>query len=713
MYFTHRGRPDDAKRLHRGGIAHLPGEDQVAAKAILSVTPKPPMYFCNLAEAMLRAGDNTQALLAAEQALALRPHYVEASINRAAALFALGRFHEALADYDFALTYRQHDSDLVAYRGDCLRELGCWRAARRAYEEALRRDPNLAHAHANLGPLLLLFGQPQPALRHCERAVALDPDRAGSWMNLAHCRVELEQPDAAMDAYAEAFDRDPNSSELCCRISTVWQQAGDHEQAGVWLSRAWEHAPDSARVKTCLAALLLETGNSEQAVMIYQDLRMAFPDDVDIAMGYGRALWEEGDVCGALANYRHAAALRPQLAAIRCNIAEVLMSIGDTRGAETEQRAALEINPRCVSALAGLATALRGKLPRADACRAADLLKQDWLRDGARSALHAGLAHHYDGSGDHAAAARHAAEGNRSHWQHQSRRGWRYDPGEHAAHVDQIIATFTPQLLARFVVAGNADVRPVFIVGMPRSGTTLTEQILACHPQILGIGERPYAARSLQNLAAMLSMTDAPFAALGKMTLLELQRVASGYSITLDRQVEKCKRRPSSVQRVVDKMPDNYELLGWIALLLPNARLIHVRRDPRDIALSCWMQRFGQIRWACDMCHIAERLVQHQRLMTHWRRILPVSLFEFDYESLVDDVEATSRSLVDFLDLPWSDTCLDYVNREGTVRTASVVQVRQPIYRSSIARWRHYEDLLAPVLKHFPDAVAGQALQNN
>ena len=698
--------PEDAETLHWHGVALLLGGNPIAAKATLGravfLAPTRPNYHSNLAEALLRVGDNVAALTAAEQAFALCPEYVAARINRAAALFALGRYREALADYDFAISHRRDDACLIAYRGDCLRELGEWRAACRAYVAALRRDSNLAHAHANLGPLLVLVGKPQAALRHCERAVALAEDRAEAWMNLAHCRVELEQLDEAMDAYAEAFARDPQSSELCCRISAVWQQIGDHEQAGLWLGRAWDRESDSSRVKNSLAALLLDSGNSEHAAMVYRELRAAAPDDVSIATGCGRALWEEGDVAGALENYRHAATLRPQMAAIHCNIADVLMSIGDIRGAETEQRAALKINPRCVSALAGLATALRGSLPLADAQHAQNLLTQDWLRDGARSALHAGLAHHYDGTGNYSAAAHHAAEGNRLYWQHRCRQGWRYDPGEHAAYVDQIIATFTPDVFARFDGAGSLDSRPTFVVGMPRSGTTLTEQILACHPAALGIGESPFAARSLQILAGIFGMTHSPFAALEKVMGPDLQRAATGYSLALDRQVEKYKKPRAPVLRIIDKMPDNYELLGWVALLFPQARLIYVRRDPRDIALSCWMQRFGQIRWACDMRHIAERLVQHYRLMEHWRRVLPASLFEFDYESLVGDMEQVSRTLVAFLGLPWSDACLDYVNREGAVRTASVNQVRKPIYKSSVARWRHYEHLLAPVLERFP-----------
>jgi Flp pilus assembly protein TadD len=699
--------PDDPHVLHWLGMAHLlDGNTSSALPALqraVVLLPDRSQFWSNLSEALRRDCDRESALSAAERAIELDGNYIDAHINRAAALFQLERFDDALAEYDRALRDRPHDALLIAYRADCLRERGDYRAARRVYQKALQRDVDLAHAHANLGPLLMLFGETQAALAHCERAVALDAGSADAWMNLGHCLIELEQLDEAMQAYAQAHERDPNSSALCCAIGHVWQEVGDHEQAARWYERAHLREPDNLRVRTCIAGLLCDSGQCEQAALLYEELANDAPDDLRVLLGQARAAWENGDANAALKIYRHAAQLRPQMAQIHCHIADVWMSIGDFENAEVSQRTALAINPNCVSAVAGLATALRGKLPSSDAKRAERLLTHAWLRDGARSALHAGLAHHYDGIGRYTRAAHHASEGNRLYWNHRSRRGWRYDPIEHAAHVDRIIETFTPELFALFDNTGNADARPVFIVGMPRSGTTLTERMLAAHPSILGIGERPFAARSLQQLTSSQSTNQTPLAALAQTDRAQLTRCANDYSQILSDVVHKISGAPESVLRIVDKMPDNYELLGWIALLFPRAHLIHVRRDPRDIALSCWMQRFGQIRWACDMQHIAERLTQHRRLMEHWRRVLPVPLFEFDYETLVADFERTSRRIVEFVDLPWDAACLDYAEKESIVRTASVTQVRKPVYASSVARWKHYSDVLFPVLERFPD----------
>ena len=689
--------PDDAEALHWHGVAQLVAGNLEAAvtslRRAVALSPDDPRYLNNLAEVFRRSGDFFAAEDGASRALAIDPDYFDARITRIATRFALERFDDALDDVDDALRNHSDDAMLLAYRGDCLRELGSYREACRAYRRALQRDGNLVHAHANLGPLLLRFGETEKARAHCERAVDLDRSSAIAWMNLAHCHIELECLDDAMEAYAEAYERDPQSCELCCAIGQVWREVGDFEQAAIWFERAYRNRPESRRVKTCLAELLVDTAQQDQAIAVYRELLAEKPDDVAALVGLARASWDDSDADAALAHYRRAVALRPQAAQIHCHIADVLISRGELADAERHQRAALAINPRCVAALAGLATTLRGKLPLEDARASEKLLTQRWLRDGARSSLHSGLAHYYDAIGDFSRASQHAMDANRLYWSHRSRRGWRYEPDEHAAHVDRIVATFTPELFARLSGCGNDDARPVFVVGMPRSGTTLTERMLASHPSILGIGERSFAARSVQQVSANHS----PLAALARIEPSTLQRVANDYARTLD---ELAKKVPHArIERIVDKMPDNYELLGWIALLFPNARIVHVRRDARDIAVSCWMQRFGQIRWACDMRNIAERLVQHRRVMAHWRTVLPIRIYEFDYETLVADFETTSRDIVDAIGVPWASSCLAYATQEGCVRTASVSQVRKPIYRTSVARWKHYEDVLSPVLE--------------
>lgn len=271
-----------------------------------------------------------------------------------------------------------------------------------------------------------------------------------------------------------------------------------------------------------------------------------------------------------------------------------------------------------------------------------------------------------------------------------------YDPEARARFVDGLLGAFSPSHFERVRGLGDDSERPVFVVGMPRSGTTLTEQILASHPQVFGAGERNFAQSTFISLPAVLGRNEPPLACLAHLDRDAAGRLAAGHLGRL-RELD-----GGTAARVVDKMPENYLLLGFLHTLFPRARLIHCRRDPRDVALSCWITNFARIRWACDLEHIAHHLLQYFRIMEHWRRVLPAPVFEVDYEELVADQEGVSRRLVAWLGLEWDPACLRFHQTERLVRTASVAQVRQPIYTRSVARWRHYESLLAPLLERLP-----------
>jgi hypothetical protein len=226
--------------------------------------------------------------------------------------------------------------------------------------------------------------------------------------------------------------------------------------------------------------------------------------------------------------------------------------------------------------------------------------------------------------------------------------------------------------------------RPIFIVGLPRSGTTLTEQILASHAQVFGAGELRLAREDFEALAPQ---EDQALEALARLDLATARHIGAQH---LERLRELNNDRP----RVADKMPDNYLYLGLLATLFPRAKFIHCRRDLRDIAVSCWMTNFSSIRWANDPDHIAARFAEYHRIMDHWRRVLPVPVLEVDYEETVADLESVARRLVGWCGLEWEPGCLAFHQGKRPVRTASVTQVRQPIYRRSVARWKHYEQAL-------------------
>jgi len=233
--------------------------------------------------------------------------------------------------------------------------------------------------------------------------------------------------------------------------------------------------------------------------------------------------------------------------------------------------------------------------------------------------------------------------------------------------------------------------RLVFIFGLPRSGTSLTGQVLASHSQVVGLGESDLAQRSFESLPSLLGSTSSAVDCLGRIDHETSVKLAGG----LLAKVEAIAGRGSFV---VDKMPDNYLYLGLLAILFPRAKFIHCRRDLRDTAVSCWSMSFTHLNWASDLGNIASRFAAYRSLMHHWERVLPVPVLQVDYEEIVSDFETTARAMIDWCGLDWEPACLDFHEAKGIVRTASLAQVRQPIYRRSVGRWRNYEEQLGPLL---------------
>jgi tetratricopeptide (TPR) repeat protein len=268
-----------------------------------------------------------------------------------------------------------------------------------------------------------------------------------------------------------------------------------------------------------------------------------------------------------------------------------------------------------------------------------------------------------------------------------------FDMGRHQAFVAGSIRLFTRQFFVDRADFGDASEQPVFVVGLPRSGTTLLEQILASHPDVSGVGELPNIEQSLISAVPEAWGSTSFFGALKGLTPDIIRNRAKDYLTTLN-------RRGKARARVVDKMPHNFLVLGWIGLLFPKARIIHCMRDPMDVCVSCYCHHFSDAHsYSSNLQTLGQYHRLYERLMQHWAAELPIAMLDVRYEDVVRDLDQAARRMIDHLGLTWNEACLDFYRTQRAVHTPSQWQVRQPIFTSSVGRWRNYERHLQPLIE--------------
>ena len=431
---------------------------------------------------------------------------------------------------------------------------------------------------------------------------------------------------------------------------------------------------------------LQKSGKLLEAAKIYSAVLQADPANASALHLLGTIEIQRRNFENALTLISKALELKPESPAIHHNLAYIHGALGRTDQAEVHYRRAIALKPDYAEAYFNLAGGVRFEPgdPIVGGLEAL-LAKPDLGRED-RVFLNFAAGKIFDDLGDYERAFTHYRKGNEA-------RGAEPNPAYASAFIDEIVAVFTADLLQRRAGEGSPSELPIFVVGMPRSGTTLVEQILASHPQAHGAGELPdidsiakafpeHAPDHADYPTCMASVGPAPLRGLAEAYLRRLAEEAPGAS------------------RVVDKAPLNFRHLGLIALLFPKARIVHCRRDPLDTCVSCYFQNFAKGQdYSFDLRELGRFYRDYRRLMAHWAAVLPAAVLEVPYESLVADQEQVSRALLAFCGLDWDPACAEFHRTNRPVRTASRWQVRQPIYRSSVARWRRYEAHLQPLIE--------------
>ncbi len=699
--------PLDAGGLRSLGNACLRRGETDRAVGLLcravKLKPSNPAFHVDLASAYREQADFARSAGCCRTALMLKPDDPEALNALGLALKGLGRAVEAADQFRRVAALSPRMVEAHYHLGLVLTDQGQHAEAITQLQRAVELAPGRIAYRKRLAEVLLKQSQPEHALPHLQEAVRLRPGLADLHFKLGNALRDLNRLEDARAAYAEALRLDPTLIVANARIGITWKREGRLHEALGWFRKAVELDANNPHFWHRLGELHNERDEPEEGETCWRRaLALSPPEPAPVHVGLGVALQDQGLLPAALEQFQTAARLQPELASPRHHLGVIHEQLGEMAEAEEAFRMALRLEPDFAAPFSRLATMLRDKLAEPDLVLLESRLADPKLKERPRTRLLFALAHVLDSRGDYTRAAELLREANALALKWAD--GYHaYDPADHERFIDALAREFSSAFFQRTAHTGSSTRRPVFIFGLPRSGTTLVEQVLASHPKIHGAGELRLARQSFDAIPSVLGRSVPPLHGVAYLDGPAIGKLAEQHLAKLH------ELDGGAAERIVDKMPDNYQQLGFLATLFPRAVFIHCRRDLRDIAVSCWLTDFSSIRWANDPAHIAERFRGYRRLMDHWRSVLPVPLHEVQYEETVADLEGVTRRLLAACELDWDPACLEFYRTRRPVRTASIAQVRQPVYTSSVARWRNYERELGALFDALPVNDAGPA----
>jgi tetratricopeptide (TPR) repeat protein len=678
---------DDAVALHEAG--RLPEAEQ-AYRAILDVEPGHVGSLHLLGVLRGQQGRFEEAIGLLRHAIAHDPTSAEAHNHAGWVLHAMLRHEAAIASFDQAIDLDQGYVEAYYNRGTALQALRRHDGAIVSYEAALKIEPDIPAVRYNLGTALQALGRHDAAIAQYEQALATDPDHLRARTALGMALQTLGRHDAAIAHYERALAADPGLADVHDRLGSALQLLGRHDAAIACHQKALALDPDNADAHSNLGLALHAANRPVEAIGHYEQALAIRPDFASAHNNLGLALQALNRHDEAIAQYRQSIVVGPGHAQRHGNLGVALQEMGRLDEACRAFEKAIALAPRRGRFYRHLADCKRfaagdpalAAMQRLAAGRAA-------LPEEDRRQLLFALAKASADLGDHARSFGYLLEGNAL-----KRQQIDYDEARVLGEFARIRTVFCRELMEAHAGVGHPSALPVFIVGMPRSGTTLIEQILASHPHVFGAGELTEIGDAAARLTGLDGAPGAFPEIVARLPDEALRQVGAHY-------VNAARARAAGAGRVIDKMPLNFFFVGLIHLALPNARIIHARRDPLDTCLSCFATLFtGDHRVAYELRELGRYYRAYEGLMEHWAGVLPDGvLLEVRYEDVVADLERQARRIVAHCGLGWDDACLGFHGLRRPVRTASATQVRRPIYHSSVGRWRAYGELLSPLIE--------------
>lgn len=568
-------------------------------------------------------------------------------VTRGMGLLQAGGLDEAESCFRQALARAPGDAGVLNLLGVLALRRGKFEEGGRLFGRAIAQDGGSPDFYNNLAHALRGQGKLSDAVKALKRAIAVDANYFQAYHNLGNALDELGQTEQALTAYRKALALQPGDRETMFELGSHLARCGQLTEAESLLRRVLLLHPNDAKACFQLAEVLEKLGGIAEAEGYFKQAmsQSAIPDD--LLARYGAFLARQG-------RFKEAERLYESAIRERGDVPGFYYGLTRSRKFTKDDEALLN--------------------------RITDVIGSVDIRsEGAVDGYYA-LGKAWDDLGKYDRAFPYYQKANQ--WQGSISK---FNRRKHQEKIDWIIRCFAPDSPPNAAAYRNESVMPILVVGMPRSGTTLVEQILSSHSDVSGAGELDFWRNALK-------AQDGDFPELWNEETL--RQMGEGYLRELERHTD-------GASHVVDKMPGNYMFLGLIHRIFPKAKIIHCRRDPVDTCLSIYFQQFSEgHEYRHHLGDLAFAYRQYRRLMDHWKMALPASaMTEVSYEDLVASPEMESRRLIEFCGLSWDERCLEFYKNARTVRTASQWQVRQPIYQTSKERWRNYEKWIGPLLE--------------
>ncbi len=652
---------------------------------VIEIEPSYAEAHNNLGNVFRRLNQIDASIQSLEQAVTIKPDYVESHYSLGVIFQELGRFEEAVSCYKLILEYKPDFAEIHNNLGVVLQELGQTDKAINHLEKSLVLNPGFKEAHNNLGNIWRNAGKLAEAVESYIKAITIEPNYFEAQSNLGTTYHELNQLIDAERHYKKAIEINPNQVDMQYNLGLVLQSLEKFDESIEHYQKTLKINPGNADAHNNLGISFKELGQLDKGLKSFEKALEINPDYAEVHNNIGNVCMELGDVHQAIENYKSALLINKDYAEANNNLGLSLMSMGERKLALSFYEKAIQIDPKYASAYHNL-SALKSFSNDDDEIVQMQLLSSDInTSDIDKVYLFFSLAKVFEDLDDHEKLFEYLNQGNllRKKLLNYSISD---DKKRHLL-IKKMFSKSTKNNSNQLSFKESKQT-PIFIVGMPRSGTSLVEQILSSHGDVFGAGELTFAGEYAMTMLAQAKLNG------------EHGFDNTSFSQMRNYYLDSISRLNFSEKFVTDKMPTNFEYIGFLISAFPESKIINIKRDPRATCWSIYKYYFSDRGngYAYDMNDLASFYRLYSDLMNFWHNLYPEKIYDLTYEELTINQEGETRKLLDFCNLEWDWSCMDFHENKRAVKTKSAVQVRQKIYQGSSDSWKKYMSHLQPLL---------------